>query len=131
MLDIEGILRNPGPWLMIFLIILVFWLVRLITDQRKEVNVVKEEAMHHVSPAFMSRFTELNNIRQLKRIRDAYRRAASKGGSGRFDLEIDKEIKQLKSSSRNPAAVNPEDADDDIDMGNESDHEQAPDPIDG
>lgn len=105
--DLEGLLRNGSwsIWLIVFLLVLVFWLVRVVTDLRREVTVAREEVSHTVSPNFLARFTELNNIRQLKRIRDAYRRSAIKGGSGRFDLEIQREINQLKqptsSSSHN------------------------------
>ena len=64
----------------------------------------------HGITVFYDSFHRARQYRQLKRIRDAYKRAAAKGGSGRFDLEIQKEIDQLKSSGQNQNQ-NAEDAD--------------------
>jgi hypothetical protein len=125
MLDLEGLLRNGSwsIWLIVFLLVLVFWLVRVVTDLRREVTVAREEVSNTVSPNFLSRFTELNNVRQLKRIRDAFRRAAGKGGSGRFDIEIQKEINQLKQSSgHHPNDAGDIDYDSDTDSHNDRTH---------
>lgn len=104
LLDLEGILRGGSLsiWLLVFLLVLVFWLVRVVTDVRKEVSAVSDETKHTVSPAFLQRFTELNQIKQLERIRNAFRRASAKGGSGRFDLEIQREIDVLKANAGEP-----------------------------
>jgi hypothetical protein len=127
LLDLEGLLRGGSwsIWLMVFLLLLVFWLVRYVTDLNKSVATVREEVSHTVSPAFLARFTEINNLRQLKRIRDAYRRAASKGGSGRFDLEIQREIDQLKASAASGQGGARGAEDGDLD-GYDSDSDSAP-----
>jgi hypothetical protein len=120
MLDLETIFTKPSVWLMIFLLIVVFWLVRVITDHRQEVSVVKESSAHMVTPAFLAQFTALNNKQQLKRIRDAYRRAAAKDGSGRFDLELQREINLIKGGASKPPNPNdPEAAFYDSDDDNE------------
>ena len=105
LLNLDSILNNPGPWLMIFLLILVVWLIRVVTDVRKEVTTVKDQATHQVTDQQLNRVLELNNIRQLERIRNSIRRAFSpesgKAGSGRLDLEIQAEINLIKRSNGN------------------------------
>lgn len=84
-------------WIMIFLLVFIFWIVRFVSDLDKTVKATQEQQKHSVSPSYLAHFTEMNNIRQLKRIRNAYRRALNKESPG-FDFEIQKEIDQLKTS---------------------------------
>lgn len=116
--DLDSIIRNPTPWLMICLLFIVFWLVRAVTDYRKEVTVYREETTHAVTPEFLAHFTSINNRRQLKRIQGAYRRANIKGGSNNFDFELQREINLLKTGERNQG----NDSDDENDQSNENDN---------
>src|SRR5579862_2044248 len=112
MLDLGAILNGNSRWLLVLLLVVVVLLLRMVTDLRKEVTVAREETSHNPNHAYLEHFIELNNIRLLRRVENAYRRAAEKGGSGRFDLEIRKEINQLKASTTNPSrGNNDEDAD--------------------
>ena len=100
MLDLDRILRGGSwsTWLMVFLLVLVFFLLRRVTDLTTDVQVVRTENTHHVTPSFMTSFLEKSNERQLKRIRDAYRRTVAKGAETTFDVEIQREIDMLRSN---------------------------------
>jgi hypothetical protein len=128
MFDLERIVHNPSPWLMIFLLILIFWLVREITTQKAEIAQVREQSSHCVTHSLMKQFDTHRSKRQLQRIRDSYRRAVAPGGSQRFDLELQKEIDVMHASCYGPKDEDLDsdaDAEDDSDAENEAESESA------
>jgi predicted lipid-binding transport protein (Tim44 family) len=91
-----------GTWLMVFLLILAVLLIRVVLDIRKDGETHRQETAHMVTAPFVGRVVENAQLRQLKRIQSAWIRANGKDGTGRFDLELQREIDLLAQNGQLP-----------------------------
>ncbi len=130
LLGLSEIFSNPKSWMALLLLCAVLLLLRTVADLNNDIKLIKKEASHHVTNAFLSSYSTQNDRHLLTRVRDAVDRANARSGGGseahrRLVHELDAEIESLSGSFGGGATA--DDDEQDIDVGNEEQEDDQPD----
>jgi len=90
-------------------ICVVVLLLRVVSDLKGEVTKSRKEAEAFVKPALLTRLIELNNIRLLKRVRDAFRISVKRNAMHEFDRDLHHQIEQISAGMAPSSGTDEED----------------------
>jgi hypothetical protein len=118
LLGLGEIFSNPKSWMALLLLCAVLLLLRTVADLNNDIKLIKKEASHHVTNAFLSSYSTQNDRHLLTRVRDSVDRANARSGGGseahrRLVHELDAEIESLSGSFGGGAHSGGATADDD------------------
>lgn len=142
--DMDNYFQSPNRWALILLLILICWLLKIVSDLRAEVTLVRQSNAQNVTCGFLTQHTNNNNRSLLKRISDATRRARNKSGLNDtcwklFESELAEEMKVLEGNvpglgedddGNDDDSDDRDDDDDDDNNNNNNNPEQDEEPAD-